>query len=72
MNIDVLYPVGDIPVLLIISALSLSLSLSLSLPIVAIPMAYWLISLFCRFFFLLCLPAGDFPDGNRRCRKRSR
>ncbi|EPG4670098.1 hypothetical protein MWS29_005374 [Klebsiella pneumoniae] len=64
MNIGVLQRVGDISVLAIMPALLL--------PIVAIPVAYWLISLFCRFFFLLCLPVGDFPGGNRRCRKRSR
>ena len=54
------------------TCLPLPLPLPLPLAIVAIPMAYWLISLSCRFFFLLCLPVGDFPDGNRRCRKRSR
>ncbi|WP_419057870.1 hypothetical protein [Kluyvera georgiana] len=70
MNTGELQLVGGISVLAIIPALPLPLPLPL--PIVAIPMAYWLISLFCRFFFLLCLPVGDFPDGNRRCRKRSR
>ncbi|HCC6844014.1 hypothetical protein [Escherichia coli] len=72
MNIGVLQLDGDISVLAIMPALPLPLPLPLPLAIVAIPMAYWLISLSCRFFFLLCLPVGDFPDGNRRCRKRSR
>ncbi|WP_409248037.1 hypothetical protein [Enterobacter hormaechei] len=63
MNIGVLQLNGDISVLAIMPALPLPLPL---------PLPYWLISLFCRFFFLLCLPVGDFPDGNRRCRKRSR
>lgn len=57
MNIGVLQLNGDISVLAIMPAL---------------PLPYWLISLFCRFFFLLCLSVGDFPDGNRRCHKRSR
>lgn len=64
MNTGVLQLVSVISVLAIIPALPLA--------IVYIPMAYWLTSLFCRFFFPLCLPVGDFPDGNRRCRKRSR
>ena len=72
MNTGVLQLVSVISVLAIIPALPLPLPLPLPLAIVSIPMAYWLISLFCRFFFLLCLPVGDFPDGNRRCRKRSR
>jgi hypothetical protein len=68
MNIGVLQLVGDIPVLVTPPALLLLLLL----PLVAIPMACCLRALFCRIFFLLCLPAGDFPHGNRRCRKRSR
>ncbi|WP_255471560.1 MULTISPECIES: hypothetical protein [Pantoea] len=43
MNISVLQRVGDISVLAIMPALLLLLLLLLLLPIVAIPVAYWLI-----------------------------
>ena len=70
MNIGVLQLDGDISVLAIMPALPLPLPLPLA--IVAIPVAYWLISLSCRLFFPGDMTVGDFPGGNRRCRKRSR
>ncbi|EGD4378287.1 hypothetical protein RYT14_004384 [Salmonella enterica] len=70
MNTGVLQRVGVISVLAIMPALPLPLPLPLA--IVAIPVAYWLISLSCRLFFPGDMTVGDFPGGNRRCRKRSR
>ncbi|WP_320720217.1 hypothetical protein [Enterobacter asburiae] len=70
MNIGVLQLDGDISVLAIMPALPLPLPLPLA--IVTIPVAYSLISLSCRFFFPGDMTVGDFPGGNRRCRKRSR
>ncbi|UAN18674.1 hypothetical protein [Enterobacter asburiae] len=61
MNTGVLQLVGVISVPVIISALPLPLA------IVSIPVAYWLISLSCRLFFLSDMTAGDFPGGNRGC-----
>ena len=68
MNIGVLQLDGDISVLSIMPALPLPLPL----PVVATLLAYWLISLSCRLFFPGDMTVGDFPGGNRRCRKRSR
>lgn len=65
MNIGVLQLVGVISVLVIIPALPLPLPLPLA--IVAIPVAYWLISISCWLFFLSDIAAGDFPVGNRGC-----
>ena len=59
MNTDLLQLVSHISVPVIISALALLF--------VATPMAYWLISLSCRLFFLSDMTAGDFPGGNRGC-----
>ncbi|WP_164514962.1 hypothetical protein [Klebsiella aerogenes] len=72
MNTCELQLVGGISVPVIIPALPLPLPLPLPLAIVAIPVAYWLISLSCRLFFPDDMTVGDFPGGNRRCRKRSR
>ncbi|WP_156479844.1 hypothetical protein [Cedecea neteri] len=66
MNTGLLLRVGVISVPVLISALPLPLA------IVAIPVAYWLISLSRRLFFPGDMTVGDFPGGNRRCRKRSR
>ncbi|WP_407712946.1 hypothetical protein [Enterobacter asburiae] len=59
MNTGVLQLVGVISVPVLIPALPLA--------IVAIPVAYWLISISCRLFFLSDMTAGDFPGGNRGC-----
>ena len=69
MNTGVLQRVGVISVLAIMPALPLPLPLPLVMVMV---MAYWLISLSCRLFFPGDMTVGDFPGGNRRCRKRSR
>lgn len=67
MNTGVLQLVGVISFPVIIPALPLPLPLPLPLAIVAIPVAYWLISISCRLFFLSDMTAGDFPGGNRGC-----
>ncbi|WP_407712947.1 hypothetical protein [Enterobacter asburiae] len=59
MNTGVLQLVAVISVPVLIHALPLA--------IVAIPVAYWLISISCRIFFLSDMTAGDFPFGNRGC-----
>nr|WP_172689091.1 hypothetical protein [Enterobacter cloacae]ALJ52171.1 ydaA [uncultured bacterium] len=59
MNTGVLQLVAVISVPVLIHALPLA--------IVAIPVAYWLISISCRIFFLSDMTAGDFPCGNRGC-----
>lgn len=61
MNTGALQLVGVISVPVIIPVLPLPLA------IVAIPVAYWLISISCRLFFLSDMTAGDFPGGNRGC-----
>ncbi len=63
MNTGVLQLVGVISVPVLIPALPLPLPLA----IVAIPVAYWLISISCRPFFLSDMTSGDFPGGNRGC-----